>query len=527
MTDVERDAEKTRKRIADLHAHLGSDAEAENARRKLLVLLPENGKTWNLLTLTIQDGFEELAQLSPDDLGQHAFASFAQLLSSPDDVTAVIDAHEQVGADDATASAEARQQIKTSLERYGLNWTDLTNLLRHSMEQLEDWQPNLLDALCDVMHEYVTFKRQPHDAVATALWMLHTFVYDRFMHTPRYGAFSYEPQSGKSVVVSQLMGELTNDPRKYVADKHVAASLYYTMHHERPTVLLDEAQNAEVVGTLKSIINGGFDKSLGGIPRRQGKGGAPIAYNVNAPLAFGWNKGSAAAPLPLDTLSRCIQVDYEKRPRKRRYNMHDVEQQQEFAALRQRIFNWAMASLPILDDDPPIPEELGYGRIDDCWRPLLSIADSLGRAEIAREAAIALSKRRMDESIRVRLLRDIRAVFDLLGSDRIKTEDLLSELRALEECSLENGELWNYWTGITGRQQPHALKKNEMTALLRTFPIHVKTVWPAEPRTSETKSFPGYLREWFEPYWAQYCPDGNTSTQPHKMKHLRLVGDNT
>jgi hypothetical protein len=44
------------------------------------------------------------------------------------------------------------------------------------MEQLEDWQLNLLDALCDLMNAYVSFKRQPHDAVATALWDLHTFV---------------------------------------------------------------------------------------------------------------------------------------------------------------------------------------------------------------------------------------------------------------------------------------------------------------------------------------------------------------
>jgi hypothetical protein len=515
---------RLRKRIADFHAHLGSDAEAENARRKLLVLLSENGKTWNLLTLAIQDGFEEFMQLSPDDLGQHAFASFAQLLSSPDDVVAVIEAHEQVGADDATASAEAREQIRTILERHHLNWTDLSNLLRHSMEQLEDWQPNLLDALCDLINEYVTFKRQPHDAVAAALWMLHTHVYDQFMHTPRYAAFSHDPMSGKSVVVSQLMGELTNNPRKYVSDKHVAASLYYTIHHEKPTVLLDEAQNAEVVSTLKSIINGGFDKSLGGIPRRQGKGGATITYNVYAPLAFCWNKGSAVAPLPLDTLSRCIQVDFDTGPRKRRYNMHNAEQQQEFAALRQRNLNWAM--VVTLDDDPPMPEELGHGRIADCWRPLLSVADSLGRGDIAREAAIALSKRRMDERIRVRLLRDIRAVFDLLGIDRIRSEDLLTELRALEECSLENGELWNYWTGEKGKQAPHALKKNEMQALLRTFPIRSKTVWP-QPRAPDAKSFNGYLREWFERYWAQYCPEGNTPTQPSKMKHLRLVGDTT
>ena len=108
--------EKLRKQIGDRHAHLGSDAEAENARRKLLALLSENGKTWTLLTLTIQDGFEALAQLSPADLGQHAFASFAQLLSAPDDVATVIAAHEQVGAAEVTASAEARQQIKTILQ---------------------------------------------------------------------------------------------------------------------------------------------------------------------------------------------------------------------------------------------------------------------------------------------------------------------------------------------------------------------------------------------------------------------------
>jgi Protein of unknown function (DUF3631) len=526
MNDEE--MEWLRKRIADLHAHLG-DAEAENALGKLLALLAEESKTWGMLTLTIQvGGFETLAQLSPDDLAKladndpvRALHSFTKL--SPDDKAALIDAHDQVG--DPASSAEARQQIKTILQRHGLNWTDLTNLLRHSMEQLEDWQPNLLDALCNLMDEYVTFKRKLHDGVTTALWDLHTFVYDRFMHTPRYGAFSYDAQSGKSVVVSQLMGELTNNPRKYVADKHVAASLYYTMHHEKPlTVLLDEAQNAEVVGTLKSIINGGFDISHGGIPRRQGKAGATIEYSIYAPFAFCWNKGSAVASLPFDTLSRCSVVDFDKGPKKLRYNIHDAEQQQEFAVLKQRMVSWAMTAT--LDDDPPIPEELGHGRVADCWRPLLSVADSLGRGDIAREAAIALSKRRMDESIRVRLLRDIRVVFDHLGSDRIRSKDLVAALRKLEECSLENGELWNYWTGINGRQQLHALKKAEMMALLRTFPVRPKTVWP-EPRTSESKSFNGFKREWFEPYWAQYCPEGDTTTQPNAIRRLRVVGDNT
>jgi hypothetical protein len=251
--------------------------------------------------------------------------------------------------------------------------------------------------------------------------------------------------------------------------------------------------------------------------------GATITYDVYAPVAFCWNNGSAVAPLPLDTLSRCIVVDFEKgSTRKRRYNMHDAEQQQEFAALRQRIVNFVIAVT--LNDDPVLPTELGVGRIADCWRPLISIADALGRGDIARHAAIVLSRRRMDESIRVRLLRDIRVVFDQFGSDRIKPVDLLKGLLALEECSLEGAELWSYWSGIRGKQAPHALTKNEMTALLRTFPIRPKTVWP-EPRVPASKSFNGYKREQFESYWAQHCPYDDTPTHSRKIKHLRVVND--
>jgi hypothetical protein len=64
------------------------------------------------------------------------------------------------------------------------------------------------------------------------------------------------------------MGELTKNPLKLIADKNIAASLYWEIHHNHPTVLLDEGQNAEIVDTLKSIINGGFDKSRGCVADR-------------------------------------------------------------------------------------------------------------------------------------------------------------------------------------------------------------------------------------------------------------------
>jgi Protein of unknown function (DUF3631) len=221
--------------------------------------------------------------------------------------------------------------------------------------------------------------------------------------------------------------------------------------------------------------------------------------------------------LPLDSTIRCIVLDFETAPAKRRFNMHDPEQQAEFAALKAREENWAMTVQ--LNDDPPMPPEL-HGRIADCWRPLISIGDALGHGDEAREAAIAISKRRMDESARVRLLRDTIPVFG--QTDRIKPDDLLKVLRALEQCSLENNETWSYWTGETGRSAPHALTKNEMMKMLRSFGIYARTVWP-EPRLPDSQCFNGYRREWFEPLWAKYCPDINTSTQFGNVKRLRVV----
>jgi hypothetical protein len=206
-----------------------------------------------------------------------------------------------------------------------------------------------------------------------------------------------------------------------------------------------------------------------------------------------------------------------KGPRKKRFDLNNQQQMQEFADLKSKIEAWAMSNLN-LNSDPPIPKELEQNaRSADCYRVLLSIADALGRGDKARAAAIELSKRRMDEPIRVRLLRDIRTVFNQLGIDRIRTDDLLQALLALEECSLEHGEVWSYWTGVNSKQPPHALKKNEMLALLRTFPIRPRTV---RYGSGDNDTFNGFMRTWFEPYWTQHCPEDHTATQTRQIGSL-------
>ena len=85
---------------------------------------------------------------------------------------------------------------------------------------------------------------------------------------------------------------------------------------------------------------------------------------------------------------------------------------------------------------PHLPDELD-DRAQDCWEPLLAIADLAGGdwPARARAAAIALSsgEAREDDSLGARLLQDIYNVFHANGTQRYKTADLIAELATIEE----------------------------------------------------------------------------------------------
>jgi hypothetical protein len=132
------------------------------------------------------------------------------------------------------------------------------------------------------------------------------------------------------------------------------------------------------------------------------------------------------------------------------------------------------------------------------WRPLLAIADDLGRGVEAREAATVLQAGRSDEDQSVVLLRDIRSVFDRLGCEAIFSDDLVAALLALDEAP------WSEWRGLTDDRPARPLTKNLLADLLRPF-ASSRSIWIG------SKSLKGYRRPQFEAAWAAYCVGGQTS----------------
>jgi hypothetical protein len=165
----------------------------------------------------------------------------------------------------------------------------------------------------------------------------------------------------------------------------------------------------------------------------------------------------------------------------------------EALALQSVAASWAEAHLTALSEaEPELPDELD-DRAQDIIEPLLAIADEMGGEwpERARKAAVALlagEDREDSESLGVRLLRDIRTVFDgEEGADRLATGVILEKLHDAEEAP---------WGSLRGEP----LDARGLARFLKPYGIK-----PEQLRVADNK-VRGYRRASFEDAWARYLP---------------------
>jgi hypothetical protein len=108
-----------------------------------------------------------------------------------------------------------------------------------------------------LLGEYVGLREQ-HEYVTVALWVLHTYVFNRFMVTPRLALRSPVAACGKSTLMD-ILARLTARPAKF--DSITTAVIYRLIDETHPTLLIDEADNLGLVlqpnGKLRAVFNSG------------------------------------------------------------------------------------------------------------------------------------------------------------------------------------------------------------------------------------------------------------------------------
>ena len=356
-----------------------------------------------------------------------------------------------------------------------------------------------LSELADFLGSYVVFSSvEARDAVA--LWAAHTWAIGAAGTTPRLSIRSVEKQSGKTRLLEVL--ELVV-ARPIMAVNVSVAALFRSIGEPPPTILWDEIDalfrggNDSSREDLRALLNSGYRRGAS-VLRVVGEGTkmAVKAFATFAPVVLA---GIGNQP---DTVSdRSIIVEQRRRrpdERVRAFRRRVVEPEAQL--VRERLRAWAAENLEELERArPAMPAGLS-DRAADLWEPLLAIADLAGGSwpSRGRRAAVELARvgREADRSLGVRLLADVRAIWEEIGRPKyLRTEELLERLKALDESPW--GDLGH------GRE----LDSRSLAGRLRKF-----GAGPKQVRLGAV-TVKGYVAAELADPWARYLPTPSAQSE--------------
>jgi putative DNA primase/helicase len=345
----------------------------------------------------------------------------------------------------ALSPVQYEQQRKDAAEQLGLRASILDKLVKAErpddgntqgsaieFPEPEPWpEPingaRLLNDVADAIRNHVVLADAARDTAA--LWVIHAYLLDRFLVTPRLAITSPEKRCGKTT----LLDVLARLVLKALPAAHVtAAAMFRTIEACRPTLLIDEAdtflKGRNASDELRGIINSGHRKG-GFVLRTVGDDHEPRAFATYAGCAI-----ALIGRLPETVHDRSVVVSLKRRLPSEAIASFRPDRAGHLDVLARKAARWAADNADRIGDaDPEMPEGI-FNREADNWRPLLAIADAAGDdwPERAREALEAAHSTEDDESRLAMLLADIKAAFAEMRADRLASSSLVATLVAIE-----------------------------------------------------------------------------------------------
>jgi len=352
---------------------------------------------------------------------------------------------------------------------------------------------NAFDVVLAVLSSLPLVMPFEHFVVDTA-WILHTYVFTQFLHTPRLLVWSRGSGFGKTARLSAI-NELANHSVYMIAPSGPA--LYRWLgKHPTDTLVLDNAEHSRLWNkkdVLHQVYEAGHRKG-GLIPRPFGDD--VILFPTNSPLAVGLVVDrNRRDNFPPQIRTRSIACEMK----------HSVEGEDEifpgdprFAPVRAVNAGWAQSfKAPANPRTVLLPKGL-VTRYANNWRPLAAIADALGYGATLRAAAVAIEAANFDPELR--LYDDLYQIFERRQQD---SGLWISEImQALAE--IEDGP----WGSLT---------RDRLYDLLYRRGIEKRNVW--KTAGGERRSNGGIYRKQLEPVWREL---GCEAQQAQSSKIIRL-----
>ena len=362
------------------------------------------------------------------------------------------------------------------------------------------------DALLDELHAaFLRYLVLPSGAAEVlALWTIHAHTFEASHITPRLDIGSPEKGCGKTTLLDVLQ-QLT--PRSIRTESISAAVQFRLMDGHRPTLLVDEVdsflkQNDE----LRGALNAGHRR--GGMHYRcDGDKHEVRGFKTFGPVALagiGQLKGTLA--------DRSIRIPMRRRLAEESIRELRADRAPDLKELARKAARWGKDNFDDLCDvDPDVPKGL-FNRVADNWRPLFAIADAAGGDWSSKVRAIAVELSSgagaKDDSVRVQLLADIKAVFEEKDTNRLASAILCEALAQREDAP------WIEW----GRSQK-PITPPALARLLKAFDIAPGTI-----RLDSSSTPKGYHQKQFDDAFSRYIPSQSaTPPQPTDAGAYSLI----
>jgi putative DNA primase/helicase len=299
-----------------------------------------------------------------------------------------------------------------------------------SFPEPEPW-PNsvagsaLLDAIAKAIGDYVIMPE--HSRNAATLWVVHSYLLDRGLVSPRLAIRSPTKRCGKTTLLD-VLGCLVLRPLPTASV--TPAAIFRVVEAYRPAVLVDEADTfLRDNDELRGVINSGHRRG-GSVLRTVGDDHEPRAFSTYSACAI-----ALIGKLP-DTLhDRSVVIDLKRRLPSEEVKSFRPDRVDHLNVLARQISRWAQDhAATVAASDPEMPAGI-YNREADNWRPLLAVANAAGGEwpVRARKAIAESHAAEDDEGSRLELLLgDIRNIFTEQKVARITSLDLVESLKEIE-----------------------------------------------------------------------------------------------
>jgi Protein of unknown function (DUF3631) len=348
----------------------------------------------------------------------------------------------------------------------------------------------LLGELRAAFGRYVVFP-SPQAADAVTLWTAATHAQPAWEHAPRMAVVSPLKRCGKSRLLD-VVAETCHGP--LITVNATIAAVVRSIGQDPPTLLVDEAdtlwgtrKQADANEDLRGLLNAGHQRNR-----------PMLRWDVTSRTAeqldtFAMALLAAIGELPDTIMDRAVVVRMRRRAAGEQVDPYRTRRDAPpLHDLRERLAAWARAHLRELQQAAPVmPLE---DRAADTWEPLVAIADLAEGDWPARARAAAATmtqaeaQQEEDTSAGVRLLADLRQVFQAAGAEALYTSTLLEGLHQLEDAP------WADWYG-------HPLTTRELARLLRPYQVESKNV-----RQHGGTPKKGYARADLQDAWVRYVP---------------------